>query len=209
MNIHSEASAPIDRRRNILDAALAVFAEQGYAATPVPPIAERAGVGVGTIYRYFPDKQSLVNEVFRETKARLGSWLLDGLDLSAEPWPLYCAFWERLTSFAREQPEAFRFLELQDHRPYLDEASRRTERAVLEPIRTAIERFRQAGLVRTGMQGPVIVALVWGAVVGIFKYDDGQYYRLLDSDLDAARDALWRALTATEPPGPPLQGVST
>ncbi|MCV3764569.1 TetR/AcrR family transcriptional regulator [Rhizobium sp. TRM95796] len=56
-----------DARRNedaILDAAKHVFAETGVDA-PVRQIAERAGVGVGTLYRRFPQRSDLVAAVFR------------------------------------------------------------------------------------------------------------------------------------------------
>jgi AcrR family transcriptional regulator len=56
-----------DARRNIdtlLEAAKAVFAESGVDA-PVREIAARAGVGVGTVYRHFPQRADLVAAVFR------------------------------------------------------------------------------------------------------------------------------------------------
>ena len=56
-----------DARRNVdtlLEAALAVFAASGVDA-PVREIAERAGVGVGTVYRHFPTRADLVAAVFR------------------------------------------------------------------------------------------------------------------------------------------------
>ena len=56
-----------DARRNrdaLLEAALAVFAESGVDA-PVREIADRAGVGVATVYRHFPQRADLVAAVFR------------------------------------------------------------------------------------------------------------------------------------------------
>ena len=56
-----------DAQRNVdslLRAALAVFAESGVDA-PVREIAQRAGVGVGTVYRHFPQRSDLVAAVFR------------------------------------------------------------------------------------------------------------------------------------------------
>lgn len=56
-----------DAKRNtesLLEAALAVFATSGVDA-PVREIAERAGVGVGTVYRHFPSRADLVAAVFR------------------------------------------------------------------------------------------------------------------------------------------------
>jgi AcrR family transcriptional regulator len=47
------------RQAEILDAAAAVFAEQGFAAAQVQEIADRLGIGNGTVYRYFPTKEKL------------------------------------------------------------------------------------------------------------------------------------------------------
>ncbi len=48
-----------DRSQEILDAALAVFSECGYHEARIEDIAERAGVGKGTVYLYFPGKREL------------------------------------------------------------------------------------------------------------------------------------------------------
>lgn len=56
-----------DAQRNteaLLKAALAVFAKSGVDA-PVREIAEKAGVGVGTVYRHFPQRSDLIVAVFR------------------------------------------------------------------------------------------------------------------------------------------------
>ncbi|MEQ9367019.1 MAG: helix-turn-helix domain-containing protein, partial [Leptospirales bacterium] len=50
----------------ILDASLELFAEKGYDGTAVPLIAEKAGVGAGTIYRYFESKEVLVNILYNK-----------------------------------------------------------------------------------------------------------------------------------------------
>ena len=56
-----------DAQRNLatlLDAAMAVFTESGVDA-PIRQIADRAGVGVGTVYRHFPERADLIEAVFR------------------------------------------------------------------------------------------------------------------------------------------------
>jgi AcrR family transcriptional regulator len=52
-------------RQRILAAAAEVFTERGLDAT-LDEVARAAGVGVGTVYRRFPDKESLVAELFRD-----------------------------------------------------------------------------------------------------------------------------------------------
>ena len=58
---------PEERPKQILDAALEVFAERGLAAARLEDIAKRAGLSKGTIYLYFPNKEELFREVIRQT----------------------------------------------------------------------------------------------------------------------------------------------
>jgi AcrR family transcriptional regulator len=61
------AKAPsIDKRRQILDAAIRVFARQGFHATRVSDIADEAGVAYGLVYHYFNSKEEVLNELFSE-----------------------------------------------------------------------------------------------------------------------------------------------
>ena len=47
----------------VLDAALELFSTQGYRATPLRQIAERAGISVGNIYHHFPDKEAIYSRL--------------------------------------------------------------------------------------------------------------------------------------------------
>jgi TetR/AcrR family fatty acid metabolism transcriptional regulator len=54
------------KRRVILDAAIRVFARQGYHATRVSDIADEAGVAYGLVYHYFRSKEAVMTELFTE-----------------------------------------------------------------------------------------------------------------------------------------------
>ena len=53
------------RPQELLDAALDLFVEKGYAATRSEEVALRAGVSKGTLYLYYPSKEELLKEVIR------------------------------------------------------------------------------------------------------------------------------------------------
>ncbi len=55
------------RRTAIIDAALDAFTQQGFTATKLDDVADRAGIGKGTIYLYFDSKENLFEEVVRQT----------------------------------------------------------------------------------------------------------------------------------------------
>jgi AcrR family transcriptional regulator len=53
-------------RRQVLDAALHLFSRQGYRATSVRDVAERAGVSTGNLYHHFPDKEAIYRALLDE-----------------------------------------------------------------------------------------------------------------------------------------------
>jgi AcrR family transcriptional regulator len=55
-----------ERKQQILEAAMAVFSEKGFAAATTAEIARAAGIAEGTIYNYFPSKRELFIAVIRE-----------------------------------------------------------------------------------------------------------------------------------------------
>ncbi|OLT14809.1 hypothetical protein BJF78_17365 [Pseudonocardia sp. CNS-139] len=87
-------STDSDVRRKVMAAALALFCEQTWEGTRVPEIAERAGVSVGTIYRYFPSKEALGSAVFADAKAALTARTLTDEVRRAEPREALRGIWE-------------------------------------------------------------------------------------------------------------------
>ena len=82
----TDAPAPVatDKRRQILDAAIRVFARQGFHATRVSDIADEAGVAYGLVYHYFSSKDEVLNELFIERWSLLLA-AIEEADASAEP----------------------------------------------------------------------------------------------------------------------------
>ncbi len=71
-----------DKRRAILDQAIRTFAELGFRGTDVQVIADRAGVGKGTVYRYFHKKEDLFWAATFEVLLRLEQHLFDAADVA-------------------------------------------------------------------------------------------------------------------------------
>lgn len=184
-----------DKRAAILRAALKVFAEGGVNGIPMPVLARQANVGTGTIYRYFESKELLVNELFREQKLAINQRLYADLDLQRPADEVFSEVWRRMVQFTREEPDAYRFMELQDHRPYLDEASRTLEREALKPILAQYRALQKRGIFRSDVRAEVLMTLVWGAFINLIKAERDGHISLSEEDIAAARDACWGLCT--------------
>ncbi|MBI5716276.1 MAG: TetR/AcrR family transcriptional regulator [Burkholderiales bacterium] len=69
------------RPQELLDAALELFVEKGFAATRAEEVAQRAGVSKGTLYLYYPSKEELFKAVVRQN---LGSLIAEGKEAVAQ-----------------------------------------------------------------------------------------------------------------------------
>jgi AcrR family transcriptional regulator len=99
----------------ILEASIQVLLSAGYRKLTTTRIAERAGVSVGTLYQYFPNRQSLIRAVLERYLAEMSAWIeadcrpLKGRSLDATAIGLTDAFiaakWRRLeVSRAMHEP---------------------------------------------------------------------------------------------------------
>jgi AcrR family transcriptional regulator len=93
---------PEERPKQILDAALTVFAERGLAAARLDDIAKQAGVSKGTIYLYFPNKEELFREVVRTNVIAYLEWSEAKLERTSDPaqalWHWMEGYWAWLRS---------------------------------------------------------------------------------------------------------------
>jgi AcrR family transcriptional regulator len=129
-------------RARILAAARELFAERGPDAS-MPELAERAGVGVGTVYRAFPDKDHLLGAILAERMR----WYASQIELVADaddPWEAFTeVIWKGAALHIKDRafhqcvPTEFDFQEIRD-------ATHRT----LDAFQRLIERAQAAGAMR-------------------------------------------------------------
>jgi AcrR family transcriptional regulator len=193
-------AAPMTAR--VLDAALAVFTERTYGGAAVPQVAEHAGIGVGTIYRSFDGKEALANAVYRRAKRalldRLRAAMVE-LGPEAGTRTQVLAAWSALAAYAADDPDGFAFLEHQQHASYLDAESLAVGTQVDELAADLVRAGQVRGDVRVG-DPDVLVALVFGAFVGLTKVARQRDVPLDDDEVRRCGEAAWNLLAAT--PGP-------
>ena len=80
-------------RQRILEAAREVFATRGLSAT-LDDIAHHAGVGVGTVYRRFPDKEQLIDALFEERIDEIATAATESVAIE-DPWDGVVHFLQR------------------------------------------------------------------------------------------------------------------
>lgn len=173
-----------DARRNaekVLAAAREAFAEGG-ESTALEQIARRAGVGIGTLYRHFPNRQALLEALYVKEVEEVSRTAAE-LE-SADPWEALNGWFERLMGYlATKRALANELLNYLDQDAALFQECRAALYAAGTPL---LERAQKAGVVRSD----VVFSDVMHMVIGIAKIpttEPGQIDHILRIALDGLR----------------------
>lgn len=183
-----------DKRARLLAAALDLFETRGFDAVAVPEIAAKAGVAVGTVYRYFETKEALVNALYRQWKQAYNDLVLAPAPKGMSPRDLFSRYWHRMTLFARTNPRAMRFMDLHHHAAYLDEESRALSKAYAQAAEAFVRSAHAQGAIRD-LDPIMVVALMWGAAAGLTKFSASGALEFDAKLAGEMEEALWRAIS--------------
>ncbi len=173
-----------DARRNyekVLDAARHAFAEGG-ESTALEEIARRAGVGIGTLYRHFPNRQALLEAVYVEEVEEMcrSAAELDGTD----PWEALNVWFERFIAYIGTKRALV--AELQN---YLDQDAplfQVCRTSLFEAGEPLLRSAQEAGVVRPDVSIGEVIQMVVG-IVKIPAKDPKQNEHILRIALDGLR----------------------
>jgi AcrR family transcriptional regulator len=111
-------SINIKKQKAILAAALELFSEQGFHDAPMAQLARQAHVGVGSIYRYFKDKNRLIEELYAAVDEKLQRAIINGVDPTLSTKQQFLRLIVNLIHFLKDHPHEFKFLEQYYHSPF-------------------------------------------------------------------------------------------
>jgi AcrR family transcriptional regulator len=167
-------------RDKLVAAARAVFTDKGTSA-PLERVAERAGVGIATLYRHFPTRQALLEAVYVdevEAMARAAAELVE-----LPPWEALSQWLHQYVGFAATKRALNEALMETDPNSNVLLTCRT---AIVEAGTALVERAQRAGVVRNDTTFMDIVRMV-GAIAMVPTEDPEQKNRLLELALDGLR----------------------
>jgi AcrR family transcriptional regulator len=185
---------PPTKRDEILRAALELFSERTFEGTPVPLVAHRARSGTGTIYRHFESKQALANAVYRSCRRTMRDSLERAVPSGVSVREEFSSVWRALWEFAARHREGFRFLELHHHANYLDERSRTASDEVFARLEDFIRQGQHREVIAR-VPPATLIAMLFGAFVGLVKEADQGRVKLDDATLETSERSAWALLT--------------
>jgi len=191
------------RPDEVLDAALDLFIEKGFAATRVEDIAKRAGISKGGVYLYFPSKEQILEGIVRRAIVPIADHALGFIkDYEGDP-RLVITMIMKLVATRLSEPKMIAVPKLIMHEvtgfPELAEMYRRE---VLDKVLPVIEGLLRKGIDQGYLRqvdpeltirsiiGPVLLHLFMAEVFGIAPRDGLAVDRLIENHITILFDGL-------------------
>ena len=211
---------PIDRRREILDAARALFVSDGFEQTSIRKVAARVGVSSTALYLYFKDKDDLFAALCEEAFAKLGDAFRAVEAANLPPLEAAGAQMRAYVDFAMTHPDAYRLIFMTqaktklilDHRAVPDEAGGQGTQGAMafQALVRQVQRLMDAGLI--ARQDPYMVGeIMWASshgLVSLMMMRPGLHWTDFDTLVAAMMRTIMFGLRTDPQTLPPLPGLA-
>ena len=200
MPVHATADRQLteqgrERKQQLVDAAIVLFAERGYSATRILDICDRAGVAKGLFYWYFPTKLDLFSELVRSMRHQLRKAQADAMSSEADALTRIHQGAAASVRFMAEHATYFSLVEVERADPTIADALRHGSEVYLDDVTALIREAQTDGTVLDA--DPQLLALgVLGSVSSFSNaWRSGRIDMTAEALADFVADWVTRALS--------------
>lgn len=183
----------------ILRAALKLFAENGFHSSPISQLAALAGVSVGSIYRYFTDKDELIHAVFSMVDDALQKAITASLDSTLSGRSEFIQLMTSLIHYLNNHPQEFKFLEQYYSSPYGSDKkhAKFLREGTVDPSNPFVDFFsgNKMGMLKS-LPLPVYLAMTFGPIIFLLRDSLSGLVTLDETLIQQTAEASWNAIKA-------------
>jgi len=184
---------PDSKKARILRATLRLITENGFHGTPVSMIARMADVGAGTIYRYFANKESLINELYNHLQQALYEATLVDIPEGVSVRDEFYLKWRNILKYFLANPDEARFLEQYSSSPFISlevQAENNRRNSHLEVLR---RRGIETGELRE-VRYSTLVVYMWGTILELCRQKDSGALTITEDLIADIYSVFWEGI---------------
>ena len=157
-----------EKREAIINAALKLFTERGFDGTTTAAISEEAGVATGTLFRYFPTKEALINDSYMAAKTRLAAAMTAGVENRKSLESKMRLVWGNTIRWSLQNPAELLFLEQYIASPYITKYTEEEAMKQFAFYTDLIDEGVRAGKLKDIHRG-LMIEVAFSACIAVIK----------------------------------------
>ena len=190
-----------NKRDDVIQATLEIIAENGFHNAPTSLIADRANVGMGTIYRYFKSKDELIHAIYSERLNIAKEYTLADYDIASPLKERYIRLCRNFFDYMINNPLDYGFFEQYRNSPYgLKEQSdnmlgfKHGETPDSYPLLQLFSEGQELKVIKD-MKLPLLVALTMSPVFNLAGLWISKTLKIEDEEINQFFSASWDAVS--------------
>ena len=180
----------MDKKALILHSTLKLITENGFHATPVSLIASDSGVAAGTIYRYFKNKDDIINELYANVKKDFNDAILKGMEDGFSEKDEYSFKWKNMINYLIKNPLEAKFMDQFATSPFINKEIVKISLARYSHLRDLYKRAAASGVIRDVSYEAVMVAML-GTVNQLYRTHNSGMYKVDEKVINEVFEIFW------------------
>jgi AcrR family transcriptional regulator len=156
-------------------------------------IAQRAEVGMGTIYNYFASKEELVYGLYSEIKTAMSAYGLDGYDATQPIVVRFYALLNNIIAYGIQYPREFRLVEQLAQAPFIQEHAKGKEYGLISAAEQLFVDAQSQRLLKD-LNPAVMGMFIFGALYALVEAHANQQMNLDSALIEQLISACWDAV---------------
>ncbi|RAV30937.1 TetR/AcrR family transcriptional regulator [Sinomicrobium soli] len=153
----------MEKREKILQGSLDLIIKQGLQHTPMSQIAERAGVGMGSVYKRFRNKEDIVNGIYIKIKTEEAETIFVNYNALNSVSETFYDVYGRMIDFFLQNPLKFNFISQYAFSPVIEKKTQQEAMSRFYPFDEMYARGLEQGLFKD-LEASHLTYFVFGAV---------------------------------------------
>jgi AcrR family transcriptional regulator len=183
------------KKTKILNAMLKLVTDNGFHGTPVSMIAEEAGVGAGTIYRYFENKEAIINELYDLIQKELHDATMTNIAGDISVKDEFYIKWRNILVYFLDHPYEARFIEQYSSSPFISPKAIEENNRRNVHLKVLMARGIERGEIRNVDYNTIAVYL-WGTVKQLHYLHASGAVKITDELIDDIYRVFWEGIRA-------------
>ena len=177
-----------DKQEAILETALRLFTERGFAGTPTSLISKEAGVATGTLFFYFKTKEELIDTLYRKVKSEAAQAMGRGLDSEKTAKDKFRRLGKNAAGWGIKNPAKLKFMEQFAHSPFVSTSAHEEGMSHFFFLEQLVRQGIQDGEIRT-VEPSGLFCLMASALSGMIAHalstdDTTEREQIIEDGLD-------------------------
>ena len=174
-------------------ATLRLVIRTGFSGLKIADVAREAGIGTGTMYVYYSDKEQLIEDVYLTTKKEIAAVLFDPAHLSDTFQETFKRMWLAYFGFCLQQPEKVLFVEQFLYSGLISEDLIAETEVMFIPLDNLLIQAQEQGLIKK-VSVEIAKAFIQGAIHEVVKVITKKEYRLIQGELEKCFEMAWGSI---------------